>query len=702
MSEHTKRAPRRALRVIFILGALLLSIFLLGSCAGLPGGFPGSHTGERTTPKSQSGQVNLSAAQQAYDTGNLQQAESIASALVAQTGPDSPIGVSEQSAAWRIIALTSLAGNRPQYALSALEQWRSLNPRTAAQEEWLQLWRRALDELPYHEAVQAAETAAASQSSPWQQVMEAKLYILENHLRAGVLSGLPEEFERLYQSTGDPATRRKLEQRLFSRLHGSNQAVMQQLCALVNERNEKYYPYALFRLEEARRLFLDPTTQDLAREIVNFMTEDSRLADKNLLRTWTDPDLSSLGEFAAGTSGARAGEIHLALVLPMSGQYGNLSDKIVRGAEIACNGFRRNGQDVRLRLIDSDQPGWLQELAALPPEVQIVGGPLRASDYAAIKAANQGTHEAASGIINWIASGGADAQPDQLGSRKFFTFLRALEPGEEGRLAWRFFSSNEDQVEAVLLFAKNLGINDYAVMTPEESYGQRMSALFRSEVTGLSGADGLDGVLVKEQLYPANEHQAWNKLVANFLGTDKEAETAPQTQFRALFLPDSWQNATIMMPHFLYYRENRLLFMGTMLWEQGISLQQRADSGSYRLVVFPGAWDPNTLSPSGLILRTALANSGTETPDFWFSLGYDFVTMAASLPASAHSAQSTPYDLNLALASLPPLPWSGAPLSWDNAGLAKQSLFVFTPADNGFILADPARFRVYYQRAWRE
>jgi hypothetical protein len=98
-----------------------------------------------------------------------------------------------------------------------------------------------------------------------------------------------------------------------------------------------------------------------------------------------------------------------------------------------------------------------------------------------------------------------------------------------------------------------------------------------------------------------------------------------------------------------------------------------------------------------MLLRTVMAEAGQAAPDFWVSLGYDFVNMAASLPISQDASAET---VNFALNALSDLPWSGAPIIWDNHGKASQELFVLTPAEQGFTLADPAKFRVYFQRAW--
>ncbi|MDL2307018.1 ABC transporter substrate-binding protein [Desulfovibrio sp. OttesenSCG-928-C06] len=650
-SDKTNKSIGRNIPLLLV--AALLGLTLgLGACIKQP-----IRTGT-STPVTQPQQKpqTLNAARSAFESGDMAQAQRLASLYLSTAAPADP----ERAEAWSIIARTCVSQDRPEAALKALASWREIAPQDTAGTLWMKTWSNALGLMPYSKAATAATGVYSDSSYPAPLRIEAGLFMTENRLRAGNVEGLSANLEQIYSLAPDVSARKDLEQRLFRQMHRAGQGAVTALAGEVTEINEKYYPYALYRLEEARRLYLDPDNQELAKEVVSFLREESELAEQSLFRTWADPDLSIF-------QGHMAGTLSIGLVLPMSGEYGNLADKIVHGAEIAARAYANSGFIVKLQVIDSDQPDWMQRLNALPEDVQIIGGPLRLSDYQDIR------------------------QSGLTSKRKFFAFLRSLDGNDEGRAAWRFFSSDADQLSAVLRFARNIGIEKFGTMIPDEPYGQRMFEGFQQEATR-QGAQLLDN-----GVYPAGQHQDWNKLVAEFLHTKKEAEKAPATKYHALFLPDSWRNATIMMPHFFYYRENRLLFMGTMLWEQGISMQKYKEIRNHRMIVFPGAWDPNNTSPSGMLLRTSMAASGDAMPDFWISLGYDFVSMSASLNLPKHASTS---DLNKALSALGQVPWSGAPFAWDNNGQARQDLFVFTPDEDGFILADPARFRTYYKRAW--
>ncbi len=619
--------------------------------------------------------VTLADVEMAFNSGDLALAEKIATEFTSRTDVDK----AELGRGWRILALSSAENRHPMVAITALDRWRITLPKADSTEEWYSTWYSTLTQLPFAEAdkraravidadakYKAALEAAKAEGKPttdivepysWQQVREATMFLFETRIKAGSGRAVLPELETLYDATEQVSRKKDLEARLFKFLHTVSPQALQNMMPATSDENENRYPYALVRLENARRSFWDVRNQDIAKENVSFLRDGSLLADPTVFRGWNQPDYSVLNK-------VRVNNQVVAMVLPMTGPYGNLSERIVRGAEIARQGLERNGKNLRLHVIDSDQPNWITELAALPPYVRVVGGPLRLDDYTAVK--NMGF----------------------TGNRFFFTFLPRMDDNDEGLKAWRFFPSREDQIRVMLDYSTALGLDSYAVFAPDTGeYNQSMFDLFYSM------AAERDAYIIRAGYYPAGQYQQWAKSVASFLSvyTDVEKEEPQVLDFQAMFLPDNWSNSSRIISHVFYSIENNLLFMGTNLWEHGLSGQQRLALRNYRLAVFPGAWDQQTLSPSGQLLRGAAALNGKYTADFWGSLGYDFMLMAATLnlPAGQPSAE----DVNAALHRLPQLPWSGAPITWDEYGFAKQELFVLTPAENGFTRANIDRIK---------
>ena len=137
--------------------------------------------------------------------------------------------------------------------------------------------------------------------------------------------------------------------------------------------------------------------------------------------------LSAPGVFAAPAAlgigaapvATRPGAGKVALLLPLSGTASSLGKQVQAGAPAAVQRLEASGTRMDLVVIDTNQPDWLARYAALPADCVTVGGPMLSAPYSALRA--QG-----------------------FGGRAVFASLSQLpEPADEGRTAWRFFTSNE-------------------------------------------------------------------------------------------------------------------------------------------------------------------------------------------------------------------------------------------------------------------
>ena len=365
---------------------------------------------------------------------------------------------------------------------------------------------------------------------------------------------------------------------------------------------------------------------------------------------------------ASGTSQPSLSSGCVALALPLSGAYGPFGSKIASGATAAQSELSRSGISMDVRLVDTEASDWLDKLSQMPPQCVMVGGPLRADRYTALKARNlQASHA-------------------------FFAFLSSLEGNDEGTVAWRFFSSPQDQIDAVLGFTRKLGISSYGVLAPSDNYGRRMADMFLKSVRA-------GGTAAKITTYQAGDTSGWSDVMREFVGGTMRGKTpVPTSTFQAAFIPDSWKNLELLVPFLFYQGEDRLVLMGTSLWEQGLSNRSSVNVANLDLAIFPGAWNPTSSSPAAGALVRAMAEAGKGVPDFWEGIGYDFVRMASVMNLQA---QWTPAQVNGRLASAQNMEWSMAPIRWSN-GKASQALFVFQPVQSGFELADPAAFKARY------
>jgi hypothetical protein len=352
------------------------------------------------------------------------------------------------------------------------------------------------------------------------------------------------------------------------------------------------------------------------------------------------------------------------LVLPQGGQYTAISGKIAAGAQSVCDEFSAAGQVVSLQIIDSDQADWISKVDMLPKEAVIIGGPLRREDY--IKARAQGL----------------------TARRALLTFLPGLESGDEGRVAWRFFSSAKDQIDTLLSFTSRLGVSGYGLFYPEENFGQRMAALFEERANALGGVKKI----IKAPYTPGDSNN-WMASASTLVSANNAG-----TAFQAIFLPDTWKTTEAIVPNFFYYNETRQVLMGTSLWEQGLGASSSISQQYYGLAVFPGSWNSARPTPAGQKLQTRLAAAGKEPADFWAGLGADFARASISLNLGE---KWTPQNVNDALRGLS-IDWSTAAIQWNNDGMASQIMMLFTPRQGGFEEVNWDSFLKAFTEAWRK
>lgn len=346
----------------------------------------------------------------------------------------------------------------------------------------------------------------------------------------------------------------------------------------------------------------------------------------------------------------------IVLALPESGPFANYSSKIRKGAALAQQEMASKGLTVSVQNINTAAEGWLDRMLALPPSCSVVGGPLENRVYAQMR------------------------QTPVFQEKAVFAFLPTLEAGDEGRLAWRFFPGPSDQIDALIGFATDqLKISSYGAFYPNEQFGAKMTALFENAL-------GNRGLSLQKAVYSPSTPNAWPAEVAPLIqpqtnASGSNAVPIPQASIQALFLPCSWKNMEGISTALLYNGEDRLVMLGTSLWEQALNRRLPAGGEKFALAVFPSAWNA-AFAPKSI--------SQLPGADFWVALGYDFAKFATRLGLGDRPA---PADVNQAAARSASVIKALAPMSWDQYGLAHQRLYIYRVGPSGKVLVDPAQFQ---------
>jgi hypothetical protein len=560
----------------------------------------------------------------------------------------------------RICAIAALRSQHPHTALSALEQWRIADPDADKSREWQEIWCLALAGLSSWAAGERAESLYLDSGRSAYARGMAGIFLAVRQWENGQLGETPILLENMYAAAGEDSLRAMLEQRLALQLRAARPAAASLAAGTVTRENRSRFPYSIFLLDQLQRQSILPETRAEALKALADLSLP--LADPSLIQG-PPPSAILLPSSLKAASGPISGNA-VVLALPLSGPLGNISAKITAGAEAALRDPAFSG--IPLAVIDTDQPDWIARVDALPPTVAVIGGPLQATAY-------------------------AEARRQNLTSRRaFFAFMPSLEQGDEGRSAWRFFPSAEDQLDALLRFAQSLGIHGYAVLHPEEPYGKRMAALFQARVEALGGN-------IRSASYPPDNPTNWLRSVGNLLASNQNPAHARGATFQAIFLPDTWKNMDLIVPNIFYYNETRQLLLGTSLWEQGIAGGGFVSPQYYTLAVFPGAWKAQPPRPETERLQAALLSAGKGAADFWNGLGHDFALFSAGLHIAAGTS---PAGVNAVLSSVD-IAWTMAPLRWDASGRARQDLFLFSPVKGGFAPVDEAALSKAFASAWK-
>lgn len=356
-------------------------------------------------------------------------------------------------------------------------------------------------------------------------------------------------------------------------------------------------------------------------------------------------------QFPAFLSGGRTSSSEISknpcivLALPADGPYAPFAQKIKKGAGFAKEELAIRGINLTLETVNTQSPDWIKSLDALPQVCAVVGGPLQNKAY--VQARKAGALE----------------------RRVFFSFVPTIQEEDEGKRAWRFFPSPQDQIDTLVKFvADELNIHTFASFFPQDAYGPRMTDLLEKKLSARH-------IPLQKASYNPAAPGSWSgaiKPLINPVYAGSRKIPLPQTAFEALFLPDSWKRMDMITTSLMYNGEDRLALLGTTLWEQGLAGKQVPKVQRYALAIFPGAYRKDK----------APKKIQEQGDDFWVALGYDFINFAVNTGITSRLESA---DINARSASATSSIRAMAPITWDSSGHAHQNLYLFQIGPHGAI-----------------
>jgi ABC-type branched-subunit amino acid transport system substrate-binding protein len=245
-------------------------------------------------------------------------------------------------------------------------------------------------------------------------------------------------------------------------------------------------------------------------------------------------------------------------LLPLTGPYAEFGNRALRGIQFALDQFNRQSNQPDFKLIVKDTRS--------EPEI-------------AIKAVRQFDKERVSLIMGPIGTSRYAAQEAQIRGIPIIALTQKSGIPEIGDYVFRLFLTPQMQIDTLLSYVTNeLGIQRFAVLYPEEAYGDIFLKFFRSRVLNYGATlvtvesykpeqtDFASQIKKMSKTWKPYEdgYPAIRKQQLNRKNRHKKYEVV--LDFDAIFIPDDADKIALIAPQLAFFDIDNVLLLGTNLW----------------------------------------------------------------------------------------------------------------------------------------
>jgi branched-chain amino acid transport system substrate-binding protein len=329
----------------------------------------------------------------------------------------------------------------------------------------------------------------------------------------------------------------------------------------------------------------------------------------------------------------------LGCILPLSGDFKPYGEQVLRGVKLAEKLARENSQSLSLRLLVKDSKG---------------------DSYRGEQAVEDLAREGAMAILGFLG------RPESVATAKraqelgipIITLTQEHGITEIGDFVFRDFLRPEAQIETLVDYAmESLGLMGFAVLYPDNSYGNMYKDLFVSIV------EGNGGIVVGIESYTEG--------LNDFREIIQRLDT---TFFEAVFIPDSFEKIALIAPQFTYCDITDTRFLGTNLW----NTQRLVDIANEHLqgAIFV---DGFFRSDSSSVVQQFVENfylTFWEQPHFLEAQGYD--VMRILLHTLQNNTINSREELRDKLFEIEAFPGVTGTTTFTETGDAEKQLFILS------------------------
>ena len=253
-----------------------------------------------------------------------------------------------------------------------------------------------------------------------------------------------------------------------------------------------------------------------------------------------------------------------------------------------------------------------------------------------------------------------------------------------GDHVFRNFLTAEMQVRTVVQYAQaELGLRRFAILYPDDPYGQEMARLFREEVRKKGGEIRKDKSYKPDQTDFGKEIRALGGVTPvnrgmEFVGV---VPPKPNPSFEALFIPDFSYRVAMIVPQLVYYDLTGIQLLGTSGWDSPELL--KADPVNLQGAIFVDGFFINSYRPEVNDFIEAFYMAYGREPETMEALVYDAADIAVKLLLENRSG--TREAFRKGLMQIKGYPGVSGKTSFPPSRDAQKDLFILT-VKNGQII----------------
>jgi ABC-type branched-subunit amino acid transport system substrate-binding protein/predicted negative regulator of RcsB-dependent stress response len=360
-------------------------------------------------------------------------------------------------------------------------------------------------------------------------------------------------------------------------------------------------------------------------------------------------------------------------LLPLTGPYAEFGDRALKGIQFALDQFNRQ----------SNQPAF-----------EIIIKDTRSDPETAITAIKQFDKNRVSLIIGPIITSEYAAREAQIRGIPIITLTQKPGIPETGDYVFRFFLTPKMQIDTFLPYVVNeLGIQRFAVLYPEEIYGDIFLKYFRDRILVYGGT-----LVAVESYKPQqtdfapqikklsktwegyeNGHPASRKKQLNRKARHKKNWAV--LDFDAIFIPDNADKIALIAPQLAFYDIDNVLLLGTNLWHSDKLIETARDYVQEAIMADAFYAEDSNKNVQDFI--AVFEEFYGQSPGLVEALAYD--TAMINFYALSNLKIQSRYDLKEALKNLTDFNGITGYTSFKKNGDSKKRLYLLQIENNQFI-----------------